>query len=184
MTLTKRIIAALATLSMLLPVQAMASDLIGMLTSGLGISQQQAEGGAGTIFQAAKPKLSGSDFSQLSGIVPNMGSLLAAAPKTDATAGTASNLAGLAGGLLGGSEQSATSQLVGQLGEMTGAFSALGMRTDQVTPFVDIVLNYVKSQGGQGLMNSLQTALGMSAAQPEPQQDLISKGLDKLKLLN
>ena len=166
-------------LSLLFPAQALSADLIGMLTSQLGISEQQAEGGAGALFQSAKSNMSGSDFSQLSGIVPNMGDLLSAAPK----GGDAAAATGLVGNLLGGGKPSATSQLVGQLGEMTGVFSTLGMSADQVMPFVDIVLNYVKSEGGSGMMGTLQSALGLGsgkAEQTKPEEDMVSKGLGKL----
>lgn len=158
------------------PGKAMSADLVSLLTDQLGITQQQAKGGAGTIFQAAKPNMSSSEFSQLAGIVPNMGDLLAAAPQV---AGT-SSAGNLVGGLLGGGEKSAASQLVGQLGEMTGAFAMLGLSSDQVTPFVDIVLNYVNSEGGSGMMTTLQSALGMKTTPKKQEEDLVTKGLGKL----
>ena len=46
-------------------VSAMASNLVGLLTKSLGVTDQQAEGGAGAIFNAASQNMSVADFAKL-----------------------------------------------------------------------------------------------------------------------
>ncbi|MBT5966668.1 MAG: hypothetical protein HOG60_05100, partial [Gammaproteobacteria bacterium] len=52
------------------------------LVSKLGISSAQAEGGAGVIFKAAQEQLDAAQFAQIGAAVPEMDSLLSAAPKS------------------------------------------------------------------------------------------------------
>jgi hypothetical protein len=90
-------------------------ELIDHLTKNLGVSKDQAEGGAGLLFKQAKENLSGADFAKLSKVVPGFDKLINAAPASDAPAtgggdtraglGDLSNLfsgSGGAGGGLGG----------------------------------------------------------------------------------
>ena len=49
--------------------------LIGALTSQLGVSNDQARGGAGSLFGLAKDSLSPGDFSSLSSAVPGIDGL-------------------------------------------------------------------------------------------------------------
>jgi len=59
---------------------AAASELVGALTQQLGVTEQQATGGAGALFGLAKAKLSPDNFSQVASAVPGMEGLLQAAP--------------------------------------------------------------------------------------------------------
>src|SRR2546430_16338330 len=59
---------------------AAASELVGALTQQLGVTEQQATGGAGAIFGLAKSKLSPDNFGQVASVVPGMEGLLQAAP--------------------------------------------------------------------------------------------------------
>lgn len=122
------------------------AGLMNLLTSNLGVTQQQAEGGAGAIFGLAKQNMPTSDFAQLGQAVPGIGSLIEAAPKTSGLGGITSML-GSSSGSLGG---------LAALGE---SFGQLGMSADMVTKFVPIVLDYVKQKGGDGVMGMLQSAL-------------------------
>jgi hypothetical protein len=107
--------------------------LVSLLTSQLGVSSEQALGGAGAIFSAAEDKMSVDDFASLSKAVPGMNSMLDAVP----------SLAGAAdsGDLLG------------------SAFTALGMDGSMIRQFMPIILGYVQSQGGNQVMGMLQKAL-------------------------
>jgi hypothetical protein len=125
---------------------ALAADLVSMLTQNLGVTQQQAQGGAGAIFDYAKGKLSANDFSKVAAAVPGMDSLLSSAP---AAGGTASSLSKLPGGA--GS--------IGGLSSLAEPFSKLGMNSDMVGKFVPEILSYVKSSGGDAVMKILQGAL-------------------------
>ncbi len=46
---------------------AQAQDLVGMLVSQLGVTSEQATGGAGAIFNLAKERLAPDQFSQIAG---------------------------------------------------------------------------------------------------------------------
>lgn len=59
---------------------ATASELVGALTQQLGVTEQQATGGAGAIFGLAKSQLSPDHFGQVASVVPGMEGLLHAAP--------------------------------------------------------------------------------------------------------
>src|SRR5262249_49782470 len=72
--------------------------LVGQLTSKLGVTPEQATGGAGAIFGLAKTKMSPADFSKLSGVIPGMDKFLGAAPAAGAAAGGAAPAAGAAAG--------------------------------------------------------------------------------------
>ena len=107
---------------------AQTSDLVGMLTSQLGVSQQQASGGAGSILSFAKDQMSTGDFDIVSSELPDVDSLIGAAPDTGSSAlGSLGSLGSLSSGssLLGGSS--------GGLGDMAGVastFSDLGLSPD------------------------------------------------------
>ncbi|MCP4409209.1 MAG: DUF2780 domain-containing protein [Gammaproteobacteria bacterium] len=126
------------------------AGLINLLTSNLGVTQQQAEGGAGAIFGLAKQNMPTSDFAQLGQAVPGIGSLIEAAPKTS---GLGSSLGGVTS-MLGGSSGS-----LGGLAALGESFGQLGMSADMVTKFAPIILDYVKQKGGDGVMGMLQSAL-------------------------
>ena len=125
---------------------ARAADLVSMLTQNLGVTPQQAQGGAGAIFNYAKGRLSAGDFSQVAAAVPGMDSLLSAAPATGKPASSLTQLAGSAGPL-------------GGLSSLADPFSKLGMNPDMVGKFVPEILSFVKSSGGEGVMKILQGAL-------------------------
>jgi hypothetical protein len=138
----------------LTPVFASTQSLVGVLTDKLGVSEAQATGGAGSIFNLAKSRLSGEDFGKVAGAVPGMESLLAAAPESDAKSGAA------------GSAASATSSMLGQktgdlagLTSLVGPFSKLGLSSDMIGKFVPIVLNYVGGNGGTGVQSLLASVL-------------------------
>lgn len=74
------------------------NGLASILTSQLGVSQEQALGGAGALFKAAKENLDPQTFTALSQSVPGMSNLLGAAPQVSKS-GAASELASMLGGL-------------------------------------------------------------------------------------
>ncbi len=137
--------------------QAQTSDLVGMLTSQLGVSQQQASGGAGSLLSFAKDQMSAGDFDVVSSELPDVDSLIGAAPDTGSSAlGSLGSLGALSSGssLLGGSS--------GGLGDMAGVastFSDLGLSPDMVTQFVPVILEYAQTTGSEQAMQLLQGAL-------------------------
>ncbi len=72
------------------------TELLGMLTSQLGVKEEQASGGAGLLFKMAQEKLGG-DFSQVASALPGVTDLISKAPATDAAAGGSAGLMGMAG---------------------------------------------------------------------------------------
>jgi hypothetical protein len=124
--------------------------LVQLLTKNLEVTEKQATGGAGSIFNLAKQNLSVGDFARVANVVPGIDNMMAAAPKPEGAAG----MLGGASSLLGGSTQS-----IAGVASLAGSFSQLGMKAGMVNSFVPIILNYVKSSGGEPVMNILQSAL-------------------------
>jgi hypothetical protein len=124
--------------------------LIQLLTKNLGVTKQQATGGAGSIFNVAKQNMDKGDFTKVAKAVPGINKMMAAAPK----AGEAESMVGSASSLIGDKASS-----VAGVAGLAGSFSKLGMKADMVEAFMPIILNYVKAKGGEPLMNALQSAL-------------------------
>ena len=123
--------------------------LVSSLTKKLGISNEQAMGGAGALFGLAKKALGSSEFAKVSESIPGMDSLLAAAPKAS---GLTEKLGGL-GAMVGGDADKAAG-----LASVAGSFSKLGLSPDMAGKFVPEILDYAKSSGGEGVMNMLKGA--------------------------
>ena len=126
--------------------QAMQSvSLTDLLMQRVGVTQAQAQGGAGALFQVAKSQMQASAFSQLSQAVPGMNALLGAAPA-----------------LGGGMGSGLSSMMGGSGGSMLGlasAFQQQGMSPSMIQQFIPVVLEYVKGTGGNGLASTLGSAL-------------------------
>jgi hypothetical protein len=127
------------------------SQLISMLVNGLGVTQEQATGGAGAIFSQAKQNLSPGDFMKVSNALPGIDSLINAAPTGSGLTGS---LAKGASSMLGGS-----SGTVQGLASLADSFSSLGLNSDMIGKFTDIVLKYADQVGGKEIMSLLQSAL-------------------------
>jgi hypothetical protein len=127
-------------------------SLVDLLMQQLGVTKAQAQGGAGAIFSAAKQTLSPKEFDQVAATVPEMDSLLEAAPKPS---GTFSDMLGKGSSLFGGD----TSQQVGGIMDLASSFSELGLSPEMVNKFVPVILDYVESQGGEAVRNLLASAL-------------------------
>ncbi|SDX67105.1 DUF2780 domain-containing protein [Nitrosomonas halophila] len=107
------------------------TGLTEVLMQQLGVTQQQAQGGAGALFQLAESRMSAKDFTALSNSIPDMQSLLGAAP---------------AAGVLGS-------------GGMAGTFLQLGLTPDMVQKFIPTIVQYVEGTGGSALATALRSAL-------------------------
>jgi hypothetical protein len=124
--------------------------LVQLLSSNLGVTKKQATGGAGSIFNVAKQKMSADDFTKVVKAVPGIDKMMAAAPKAKAATGKLGSAASLVGG---------SSSSISGAASLAGSFSQLGMKAGMVNAFIPIVLNYVKEKGGETVMNALQSAL-------------------------
>ena len=141
------VLVAIGIFSITGSVSADTSKLIGSLVDTLGVSEEQATGGAGAVFSEAKNNMSSGDYSQLLKAVPGIDSLISGAPQ-------AGGLAGKASSLLGGSTGSAA----GMAG-LADSFSKLGLSPDMVSQFVPVILDFVQSEGGQQAMTLLKNGL-------------------------
>jgi hypothetical protein len=128
-----------------------AAELVNLLTTNLGVTEEQAAGGSGAIFGYAKQQMSPADFSQLSSTIPGLDSLLARAPALESQGGATGRVFDKAGSLLGGDSSG--------LSQLGGSFAKLGMSPDMVSKFAPMILDYVNSAGGSELMGSLKSAL-------------------------
>ncbi|PKN11321.1 MAG: hypothetical protein CVU69_13050 [Deltaproteobacteria bacterium HGW-Deltaproteobacteria-4] len=124
-------------------------ELLQMLTQQLGVSEDQAKGGAGLIFTLAKEKLDAGEFSQVAGAVPGIEGLIAAAPKPGGIAGA---LSGLASSLAGGSH-------LGNLAAIAAGFKGLNMDSGMISKFIPVVLSFVQSKGGDSVKGILSKIL-------------------------
>lgn len=124
--------------------------LVQILTNKLGVTEKQATGGAGCIFNTAQQKMSKNDFTSLAKAVPGIDSMMAAAPKKEEKKGALRSAASLLG------KGNSSLSIAASLAE---SFSQLGMSSGMVNAFIPIILDYVQEKGGEAVMNALQAAL-------------------------
>jgi hypothetical protein len=130
---------------------AVQGSLTDTLVKQLNISNEQAQGGAGALFQLAKNKLDAGQFAALSKAVPEMDSLLSAVPKQS---GALSGLAQDASSALGEANNP-----YGNLAGLAATFTALNLSPDKVDEFVPVVVDYVSAKSGALTANMLHSAL-------------------------
>jgi hypothetical protein len=127
------------------------TSLTDTLMKQLGVTSEQAQGGSGALFEAAKNNMSDSDFGQLSQAVPGMDGMLAAAPKSESDSATGSLLSGIASASGNSKLTDATS--------LVDAFQQLDLSGDMVGKFTPVIIDYVKKNGSEHLGTLLQSAL-------------------------
>lgn len=132
------------------PVYAGDMGLVDLLSSQLGVSKDQAQGGAGSIFQLAKQQLSVEDFSSIAKVVPGIDQMIGAAPKIEKSSGALGGISSMMG---------SSSNKLGGMAGLTSSFEKLGLTGDMVSKFTPIILDYVKNKGGENAMNLLKGAL-------------------------
>jgi hypothetical protein len=111
-------------------------SVTGMLASKLGVTQNQAEGGVGSILKLAQEKLTAGDFDQVAKAIPGAQKYLDKAKALGAYTGALQNLGGL-----------------------KGAFSKLGIPPETTEKFIPYVTNYVSKIGGSKTGALLKSAL-------------------------
>lgn len=110
--------------------------LISMLTSKLGITDNQAKGGMGSLLTLAKEELPAADFTKLANVVPGASKYMELAKTLGAVVGPLKNVAGL-----------------------NGSLGKLGMNSDTVAKFVPTVTGFLSKTGGSTVSNLLATVL-------------------------
>ncbi|WP_345337023.1 DUF2780 domain-containing protein [Ferrimonas pelagia] len=122
--------------------------LVGTLVSQLGVSEDQASGGAGALLSLAQSSLGGSDWGQLTELLPEAAGL-ASGVDLSALAGDGGGLGDLAG-MLGGEGGSSMLQVA-------QAFSGLGLDASSISQFAPVILEYLQGQGGADLVDKLSS---------------------------
>ncbi len=125
-------------------------DLVKMLTSQLGINEDQAAGGAGLLFKMAKEKLGDGDFSKIADAVPDVSNLMGKAPEESG--------GGLMGAI-GGIASAFGADKLGDLASLASGFSKLNLDENMIGNFIPIILNFVKDKAGDEVMGLLSKVL-------------------------
>jgi len=126
-------------------------SLAELLMQRTGVTADQAQGGAGALFQVAKSKMQPDAFAQLEQAVPGMNEMLGAVPtQTQPSGGLAGRLSSIAG---------ASGGTAGNLVAVVSAFQQQGMSPAMVQQFVPVVIDYVRAHGNEALLNTLSTTL-------------------------
>jgi hypothetical protein len=126
-------------------------ELIKQLMENLGVSEEQAKGGAGTVLKTAKDNLSGEQFDQVAKAVPGIGDLIGFA--TSKSSSTGGGLLGSVTGALGGGGG------LGNLATLAKGFSNFGLDGEMVGKFLPIILSFVQSKGGDKVKSLLASVL-------------------------
>ncbi|MEW8625891.1 MAG: DUF2780 domain-containing protein [Candidatus Thiodiazotropha sp.] len=148
----KTLARTLVTLTLLFSTASVfANGLLDALTGQLGVTSEQASGGAGSLFQMAQNNLSAEDFSQIASVVPGIDKMMASAQSSSKESATVGAVASMLGG-----DSSA-----GNLASLASAFGNLGMDSNMVGQFVPIVLEYLQSEGGESVMSLMKGALSL-----------------------
>ena len=111
------------------------SDLTGLLTKQLGVTDTHASGGVGSMLQLAQEKLTSGQFDSVAKAIPGAQKYLDSAKQ-----------------LLGGGK-------VGDTGGLKSAFSKLGRSPDMVDKFKPVVTNYAGQVGGPEVKSLLEGVL-------------------------
>ncbi|NJN72759.1 MAG: DUF2780 domain-containing protein [Limnothrix sp. RL_2_0] len=127
-------------------------ELIQLLTSQLGVSEEQAKGGSGLLLKLAKEKLDSGEFDKVKESVPGIEALLSAAPDSGA-GGMAATLGGLASSFGGSAGQ------LGALASLAGGFKSLDMDAGMVSKFIPIIMSFVQSEGSDTAKQLLEQAM-------------------------
>ena len=121
--------------------------LVDILSHRLGVSPQQALGGAGAIFQMAQSNMDPQAFATISRSIPGMDNMLSAAPAM-------SNLSGNLSSLMGDQNNS-----LGNAAALAASFQQLDLSPDMIDQFIPVITNYVSKTSGQASASLLQSAL-------------------------
>ncbi len=116
---------------------ALGGSLPGLLQSQLGLSEDQAAGGLGSMLSLANEKLSASEYDKLAGMIPGAEQYLE----------TAKSLGAL-------------SEPLKNMSDLTNALSSLGISPDVISKFVPMVTGYLGKSGGAEVQNLLTKAFG------------------------
>jgi uncharacterized protein (DUF2267 family) len=150
------------------------ADFISDLASKAGVDPAMAQKGVGALLTTLQKYIPADTYSKVASAIPNASSILSSfqsAPAAQSSGGM-SGLAGMAGGLLGGKSEAA-STLISQ-------FSKAGFSMDSVKSFLPAALGLLKDKISPDTMKAVEGALpGLSTFMGEA---TVGGGLlDKIK---
>lgn len=123
-------------------------EVVRFVAKRLGISHEQAEGGAGAVYQLVQQRLSDDEFVQVAYATPAVSDLMLKAPPLLTTSG--------------GDLVNAISRWVGGLGSLRPLrkpFAELGLGPEKIRPFTTEVLAYARQQERPDAVALLERAL-------------------------
>ncbi|OAN19309.1 hypothetical protein A3K86_00265 [Photobacterium jeanii] len=110
---------------------ALSNPLTDMLTSQLGVSNEQAAGGTGALLALAAKQLSGDQANELTSMIPGAEALTSSLPP----------------GL---------SSMISNADSLNQVFSALGMDASMVSQFIPVIMQFMGDKGASaGLMDAV-----------------------------
>lgn len=119
------------------------SGLVDDLAGKLSLKPEQAIGAAGAVFALAKTKMSATDFVKLAGGIPEMDTLLKAAPAATAGSNPITSAMGSQAGAAG----------------LLSRFNVLGIPAESALKIVPEVLSFVKAKQGDEITGLLSKAI-------------------------
>lgn len=126
-------------------------DLINVLTNNMGVTESQAAGGAGALFDMAKGALSATDYGQVDGAIPGIESLIKAAPAVSTSTSDVSSKIGGLGSI------TKTVESANKFAAVNDQFKQLGLDAGMVAKFIPVLLSFADSAGGESVMNILKS---------------------------
>lgn len=126
-------------------------NLVSLLMGQLGVTEQQAEGGAGAVFKTAKNNLKVDEYATLTSSMPEIPGLVDKAPEATKKS---SDLMSSASSLLGDSAKKTVSA-----GSLLDSFGSLGMDSDMLSQFTPVIMDYAQKNGGDVCVKLLQSVL-------------------------
>lgn len=126
--------------------------LIPLLTQNLGVSDGQAKGGMGSILQAAKLLLSGTEYGTLLNSIPNASALLELAPALSQKGDSES--AGLMDMAMKAASENSDSVKAGA--QLLSQFKSLGLSADMIPKFTETAGQFLKQTDASEAASLLQ----------------------------
>jgi hypothetical protein len=111
-------------------------DIVAFVAEKMGIDQEKAKGAVGLVMKFARDRLGDERFAQLSQYLPAAAELAEGAPEAGGITGA---LGGLASKFMGGG--------AGQMADLAGGMSKLGMDAGDIKPLGESVLSFFQENG-------------------------------------
>jgi hypothetical protein len=130
------------------------SDMISSVSKSVGISQSQATGGLGAIFDYAKNNISKEQLSTITQSLPQIDSLLQAVP---AISGSEQGSKDSLGGLLNQAKKYSSS--LNSMANLQKQFESLGLDPEMIGKVIQGAYQYLESEQGQQVKALLEQGL-------------------------